>query len=150
MSFFVYTMEYKDGTVESELVLRNYAPEDYEQYRRIYEDSFQPMRSSLGLPRECCKSSAELLAQRECIFILEDNGRIIGSVAIYGNEIDDLFVSEGYRQKGFGLKLLRYAVACLQKKNADRIFLHAADVNKAAVSMYLSNGFVIAETEEIV
>lgn len=149
MSFFAYTMEYRGGLIDEELSLRNYAPEDYDQYKRLYEDSFYAMRSSLGLPRECCKSSAELLEKRGCIFILEENGNIMGSAAVYGSEIDDLFVAEGYRRRGFGVRLLRYAVAYLQKQGAERIFLHAADVNKEAVAMYLRSGFVITETEEI-
>ena len=142
-------MEYRGGLIDEELSLRSYAPEDYEQYKRIYEDSFYAMRSSLGLPRECCKSRTELLEKRDCIFILEENGDIVGSVAVYGGEIDDLFVAEGFRRRGLGLKLLRYAVSYLQKHNAERIFLHAADVNKGAVTMYLRSGFVITETEEL-
>ena len=149
MRFLVHTMEYKGGHICEKPQLRNYSPDDYDSYERIYEDCFYDMRSSLGLERECCKSRDELLANRDNIFILEENGSIIGSVAVYGNEIDDLFVAHEYQQRGFGLILLRYAIAVLQERSDGRIILHVADVNEAAMSMYLANGFVIAETEEI-
>ena len=149
MGFLVHTLEYKGGPVNEAVCPRNYNCNDYEKYRKIYEDCFYPMRSSLGLPRECCKSSDELAEIQDSIFILEDNGHIIGSVAVYGNEIDDLFVSSEYQRKGCGLKLLKFAIAYLQKKNTDRIKLRVADVNRTALSLYLKNGFVIAETKEI-
>ena len=91
MSFFVHTLEYKGGPVISDISPRNYKATDYNQYKYKYENSFYPMRNMLGLPRECCKTSDELLKNRDNIFVLEDNGEIIGSVAIYSNEIDDLF-----------------------------------------------------------
>lgn len=149
MSFIVYTLEYTGGLIKENICLRNYNGTDYEQYKRKYEDSFYAMRSSLGLPRECCKSRKELLNNKNNIFIYENNDIIIGSVAVYGNEIDDLFVADEYRINGLGLKMLRFAIAFLQKRNTDKIILHVADVNKVALSMYLKNGFVISKSEEI-
>lgn len=35
---------------------------------------------------------------------------LIGSVACYGNEIDDLFVVGAYRHKGYGKQLLIWAM----------------------------------------
>ena len=149
MSFLVHTLEYKGSPVIETLSLRNYDSSDYEKYKNIYEDCFFAMRSALGLPRECCKSSEELASLKDSIFIFEDNGSIIGSVAVYGNEIDDLFVSSEYQRKGCGLKLLRYAIAYLQKRKTERIILHAADINQSALMLYLKNGFVITETKVI-
>ena len=146
MRFLVHTLEYIGGPVNEAVSLRNYTCDDYKKYKKIYEDCFFAMRSSLGLPRECCKSREELQENKNNIFIYEKNDIIIGSVSVYGNEIDDLFVAAEYRNKGFGLKMLRFAIAFIQKRNADKIILHVADVNKAALSMYLNNGFVIIKT----
>lgn len=148
-SFLVHEMDYTGGTVSEDIQLRNYKASDYPEYKKLYEDSFSEMRDSLGLPRECCKSYDELASLSDRIFILEENSCILGSVAIYGNEIDDLFVAEGYRNNGYGRRLLRFAVEYLQKRNAERIFLHAADVNEKAVAMYLRNGFVITYSEKM-
>ncbi|MCA5964579.1 GNAT family N-acetyltransferase [Blautia sp. RD014234] len=49
------------------------------------------------------------------MFILEDNKKIIGSVAVYGNEIDDLIVAKSHQRRGYGERLLKFAVSYLQK-----------------------------------
>ncbi len=149
ISFLVHEMDYTGGPISEDIQLRNYKASDYAEYKKMYEDSFFEMRDSLGLPRECCKSFDELSNLSDSIFILEENGCILGSVAVYGNEIDELFVAEGYRNNGYGRRLLRFAVEYLQNRNAERIFLHVADVNKNAAAMYLRNGFVITHIEII-
>lgn len=149
MSFFVHTMEYNGEPVTEELEINIFNADDYDEYKLIYEDCFHNMRRLLGLAHECCKSLEELLENSTNIFLLKESGKIIGSVAVYGNEIDDLFVAKEYRHKRYGLKLLRYAVSHLQKHDAAGIILHVADINKAALNMYLRNGFVITSTEEI-
>ena len=141
-------MDYTGDTINEDIRLRNFTDSDYDEYKKLYEDSFFEMRKSLGLPRECCKSCDEISSLSDSIFILEENGSIFGSVAVYGNEIDDLFVSEEHRKNGYGRRLLRFAVEYLQKRNAERIFLHVADVNRNAVTMYLQNGFVITHSKK--
>ncbi len=149
MIFLVHTMEYRGETVCEDIRLRNYRESDYTEYRQRYEDSFYDIRRTLGLPRECCKSESKLADLKDSIFILEEDGEIAGSVAVYDNEIDDFFVAEKYRRRGYGGSLLRFAVSYLQQKNTDRIILHVAQINKAALELYLNNGFVIFSTEEI-
>ena len=149
MSFLVHTMEYYGDPVTEELKLRNFNAEDYTEYKLTYEDCFHGMRQSLGLPRECCKSPEELLENSSNIFILEEKEKMIGSVAVCGNEIDDLFVADEYRHKGYGVKLLRFAVSYLQKRNVSSIILRVADINRNAMKMYLENGFIVRSSEEI-
>ncbi|MBS4535710.1 GNAT family N-acetyltransferase [Clostridium sp. D2Q-14] len=74
---------------------------------------------------------------------------MIGSVAIYGNEIDDLIVSKEYQKKGYGKKTLIFAINRMQQKNISPIILHVADWNQGAIKMYLNNGFKITKTEII-
>lgn len=149
MRFLAYTLEYKGGPVSIDLKVRCYSEPDYKEYKHIYEECFYEMRKALGLPRECCKSPEELKKNKNNIYIIEENNSIIGSVSVYGNEIDDLFVAKEHQKKRYGVKLLRFAVSVLQKENTDRIILHVADVNKAALSLYLKNDFTISSTEEI-
>ncbi len=148
MKITAYTMHYKGDKVNSDLILRNYISSDYSVYKRIYEECFFEMRTALELvPVNCCDSSEELLAKSSDIFVLEKNGRIIGSVAIYKNEIDDLIVAKKFQRKGYGKKLLDFAVASMQESGISPITLHVADWNKSAVKLYLDNGFVITGTE---
>ena len=100
-------------------------------------------------PIECCGSREELERKKEEIYILEIDGKIIGSVAIYGNEIDDLVVEKSFQGMGYGTALLRFAVSSLQSNHTSPIILHVADWNQSALKIYLKNGFSIVKTEEI-
>lgn len=144
-----HTMEYRGGQIASRLRLRNYSALDYDQYRRIYEECFREMRTALHLPAECCACKEELERRKENIHILETDGKLIGSVAVYGNEIDDLIVEKSFQRMGYGEALLRFAVSVLQRRNVSPIVLHAADWNQGAVKMYLKNGFCIVRTEVV-
>lgn len=103
MKIAAHTMEYQGGRIVSHLQLRNYSALDYKEYKRIYEECFHDMRIALQrFPIECCGSREELERKKEEIYILEIDGKIIGSVAIYGNEIDDLVVEKAF--KGWGME----------------------------------------------
>ncbi len=150
MKIIAHTMEYRGGSVSSNLAVRNYADEDYEDYKRTYEACFAEMRTALELlPVNCCDSREELLEKANDIFVLEISGKLVGSVAIYGSEIDDFVVAKEFQGKGFGTALLRFAVARMQNAGVEPILLHVADWNRNAVALYLKNGFQITKTETV-
>ena len=142
-----HMMEYTGGLIQSPLCLRNYSDHDFDEYKRIYNECFFDMRTALQrFPIECCDSKEELEKKRDKIFILEIDGSLVGSVAIFDNEIDDLIVAKEFRRMGYGEALLRYAVSYLQNLNISPIVLHVDDCNQGAIRMYLKNGFSIAKT----
>lgn len=148
MEIIAHTMIYKGGPIHSDLTLRNYRGADYSMYKKIYEDCFRPMRQALKLePLDCCDSQSGLLQKADCVFILDLENTLLGSVAIYGNEIDDLIVGKDHQRQGYGQGLLRFAVAHMQSEGVHPIRLHVADWNQGAVRLYQKNGFVIFETE---
>ena len=150
MAFLAHAMEYQGGPLSSELSLRCYEDSDYPRYRRVYESCFHEMRAALGrFPVDCCADRGELLRKRNQIFILEDEGELAGSVAIFGNEVDDLIVAEQFQKKGYGTALLCFAVSRLQRACVSPIVLHVADWNQNALRLYLQNGFQIVHTEEV-
>ena len=145
-----HTMEYIGGPVESSLALERYSDRYFEEYKNIYEDCFREMRTALELhPIDACDSREELLKKQNDIYVYAENNIMIGSVAIYGNEIDDLVVAKKYQRKGYGKLLLKFAVSRIQKKSDSAILLHVADWNKPAINLYLKNGFRILETEVV-
>ena len=81
--------------------------------------------------------------------LLNGEGDIIGSVACRGNEIDDLFVSQKYRGRGYGKALLLWAMNHIRLHSRESITLHVAEWNGAAVKLYISAGFEIAKTETL-
>lgn len=150
MKIVAHTMEYQGGQVASDLQLRNYSSPDFDTYRRIYEECFHEMRTALQrFPVDCCDSKEELEQKKDNIYILEIDGKLIGSVAIYGNEIDDLIVRKDSQRMGYGKELLRFAISWLQRNGISPIMLHVADWNQGAIKMYLETGFSIVKTEVI-
>ncbi len=150
MQIIAHTMQYSGGAVcPPALQLRSYCDSDYEEYRRMYEDCFAEMRTALGLPVSCCDDREAMQRKRGKVFILEKDGVLAGSVAMYGNEIDDLVVARAFQRRGYGQALLRFALSALQKAGVQPICLRVADWNRGALAMYQKNGFQIVKTEVV-
>lgn len=150
MNFTVHTMEYVGGRAETSLDLRNYRDSDYEEYRAMYNGCFLAMRTALGIrPAECCKTREELAQSRSEIWVLERSGVLAGSVAVYGNEIDDLVVKGDFQGRGLGRALLQWALALLEAEGRGPAVLHVADWNRRAMELYRKQGFRIIKTEVI-
>lgn len=150
MQIVAHTMEYRGEKIYSELSVSNYSSDDYGEYKRIYEECFFDIRTALKLtPVNCCDNENELLQRASQIFILKKSGVLVGAVAIYENEIDDLIVAKEFQRQGYGKKLLLFAISKMQEDALSPIILHVADWNKNAIQMYLSNGFEIVKTETV-
>lgn len=80
--------------------------------------------------------------------LLQDNS-IVGSVACYGNEIDDLIVNKKYQENGIGQKLLLWAISHIRTYSQNPIIIHVAKCNEKALSIYQRRGFIITKTEKI-
>nr|WP_251318738.1 GNAT family N-acetyltransferase [Flintibacter muris] len=107
------------------------------------------MRTALQrFPVDCCDSKEELEHKKDKIYILEIDGKLVGSLAIYDNEIDDLIVGKSYQRAGYGEALLQFAISHMRSNNISPIVLHVADWNQGAIKMYIKNGFAIVKTEE--
>ena len=78
-----------------------------------------------------------------------NENEIIGSVACYGNEIDDLIVNKKYQHKGYGRQLLLWGMNHIRVKNDEPILLHVAEWNQDALRLYQNTGFEITNTERI-
>ena len=148
MDFIVHTLSYHGPVLTSALSPRTYQPEDYAIYAARYNAAFRPMRLALGLSPDCCASPEELASLRDHVYILEQNGQFVGSVSLFDNEIDGLIIDPAFRRQGWGERLLRFAVAALQKQNLLPV-LHVADWNQGALNLYLRNHFVITQSEWI-
>ena len=83
------------------------------------------------------------------IYVLKKNARLIGSVSIYENEIDDLVVAKQFQRQGYGQALLQFAISYRQKSGVSLVLLHVADWNQKAIKMYRENNFQITKTETV-
>ena len=150
MEVVAHIMEYSGERILTNLHLRNYLNSDYDEYKRVYNECFSEMRTALQcFPIDCCDSKENLKKRSKNIFILEIDGSLVGSVAVYGNEIDDLIVAKEFQRMGYGETLLRHAVSHMQSSDISPIVLHVADWNQGAIKVYLKNGFSIVKTEVV-
>lgn len=76
------------------------------------------------------------------VYLLLDGEDIIGSVALKGNEIDDLIVDKRFQGQGYGKKILIWAIHHI---GTEQIELHVAEWNQRAVNLYKKMGFEITE-----
>ena len=119
----------------------------FEEYKKMYNESFREMRKCLDIkPYNFLSNYAQIKDKADDIFILVDNGGLVGSVACYGNEIDDLFVGKQFQGKGIGKQLLLWGMNYMRIKNNSSIHLHVAELNRKAVMLYRSVGFTIVKT----
>ena len=138
-------MEYLHPTEEKSSVrLAPYSPEYREQYEKTYNESFYPMRKALGIePYDFIQDDAFFEKGMDDVFLLVFGKELVGSVALRGEEIDDLFVAKKYRGKGYGRELLLWAI---ENINTNHVFLRVAAWNERAVELYRKCGFEITET----
>lgn len=146
----VYEMQYIGGKVESSLSLIPYSDEFYNVYQKIYNDCFYDMRSALDIKPYNFYSSIEQIADNKSnIYLLIQDGLLIGSVMCNGNEIDDLIVNKEFQGQGYGTKLLMWAINHIQNLNELPITLHVAKWNAVAVNLYEKNNFKCIQIEKI-
>ena len=121
-----------------------------EQYKTAYNSAYRPMREALGIrPYDWFCDGGASLEENPDIFLLIEDNYLVGSVACYKNELDDLFVRNGFTGKGYGRKLLLWGMKHIADQGYKDIVLHVAEWNKNAVKMYINEGFIITGQEDI-
>jgi GNAT superfamily N-acetyltransferase len=78
------------------------------------------------------------------LWVAELAGRIVGFVAVEGDEIGWLYVHPSAYRCGVGRVLLRHAIAQVDGKACTSVL----DGNTPALALYTSEGFVIVETKD--
>lgn len=150
MEVIAYGMEYMGGEVKTDINLVPFREEFFEEYKKIYNECFYEMRKALDIKPYYFYSSIEQLEdKKEKIFVLKENDELIGSVAMIDCEIDDLIVNPKYQGKGYGKKLLLYAINKMQTMGINTIKLYVAKWNEKAVKLYEKNGFKCVKIEKV-
>ena len=135
-------------TERSCVTMVSYVPMYQDQYKRIYNACYHEMREALDIkPYDFIQDDSFFNEGMNNVYLLIENGEFIGSVALKGNEIDDLIVAPEHQNKGYGKQILLWA---LENIRSEKIILHVAEWNRKAISLYEKNGFEITETFEIV
>jgi ribosomal protein S18 acetylase RimI-like enzyme len=142
-------MEYRGGTVTSDLAPKLTLFEDrhYDLYQRVGNEVFA------GLLREMRSNirqffPLEEVRQRETYLWFEGD-ELVGSIRMNHNreeschEIERVMVAPQCQGKGYGTRLLAFAVAKLQHTHRVPIALTVAACNAKAIRMYERFGFVV-------
>lgn len=151
MEIVAYEMKFaKDVTEMSNILCTTFEAQYFQEYMNIYNECFYEMRKTLDIEPYNFLNSYEQIAEKvKDIYLLINNGEIIGSVACYGNEIDDLIVNKKFQHKGYGKQLLLWAMQYIRKRNNEPIILHVAEWNKNALMLYKKVGFEIVNIERV-
>ena len=151
MEVIAYEMQYdKAFVVQSVIECIPFEMQYFDQYKRIYNECFYDMRKALEIePYNFLNDYEQIREKVRDIYLLVKGGEIIGSVACYGNELDDLIVNKKFQKKGYGKQLLLWGMQQIRKKNCDSITLHVAEWNQNALAMYENVGFEVVTSERI-
>lgn len=90
--------------------------------------------------------------KRSCLWIIENEGKVIGSIGIVGRKGSDeaqlrwLLILPDYRGKGYGLQLVKKALCFCRSQKFKSVFLWTVNNLEAAAHIYHSVGF--QKTEE--
>lgn len=142
----VHEMKYYGEKVSSNIDVVNYSDEYYNDYKSICCDCFRELSIATNLDPDLFYTQEEMNKKKSNVFVMFIDKEMVGSVEIYENIIDHLFVNKKYQNKGYGKKLLFFAINSLQEVGIDEITLYVADLNKEAIQLYLNNGFKCTNT----
>ena len=147
----VYEMKYdKESEEQSNIDCIPFEEKYFQEYMKIYNECFYEMRKALEIqPYHFLNDYNQIAEKVNDIYLLVNNGEIVGSVSCNGNEIDDLIVNKKFQNKGYGKQLLLWGMQHIKKNNNEPITLHVAKWNENALKLYQNVGFVIKGTEII-
>lgn len=124
--------------------------EYWDEYMQIYNECFFDMREDLEIePVNFYSDFSQMKDKINDTFLYLQNGKMIGAVSCYGNELDDLIVNQSFQRQGIGQKLLLYGMNHIKEQGHNEIILHVAEWNQNAVKLYLKNGFRISKKEKV-
>lgn len=144
MGIIAYEMKYvKDDIEKNNILCIPFEQKYFQQYMKIYNSCFYEMRKSLDIEPYNFLSDYKQISEKSNIFLLVDEEEIIGSVACYGNQIDDLIVNKKFQNKGYGKQLLLWGMNYIRQISNGPILLHVAKWNEKALRLYEKVGFDI-------
>ena len=145
MEIIAYEMKYAHNYIEkSKIVCIPFDETFFQEYMRIYNECFYKMRKALDIqPYNFLNAYEQIVDKIQDIYLLTEQGEIIGSVACYGNEIDDLIVNPKFQHRGYGKQLLLWVMQHIQERSNEPITLHVAQWNHDALMLYKKVGFEV-------
>lgn len=130
-------------------MIRDYQPGDWPEICRVFDlskpyelatggvaESFVPLAEDEGRRADFAKS---------WVYVWDEGGRILGFVGHKGAYIGWMFIDPAAFRRGIGRALLRHAIERIEGDP----FLWSMKGNRAARSLYESEGFVLIEERQV-
>ena len=151
MEIVAYEMKYANDSVEkSDIVCIPFQLKYFQEYMRIYNECFYEMRKALDIqPYNFLNNYEQIVEKVKDIYLLVNREEIIGSIACYGNEIDDLIVNKTFQHRGYDKQLLLWGMQRIRENSNEPITLHVAKWNNDALMLYKKVGFEIINVEKV-
>lgn len=102
MEIIAYKMKYTNDYFEKSIIdCIPFESKFFREYMKIYNEWFYEMRKSLDIqPYNYLNDYSQKATKAKDIYLLIEQGGIIGSIACYENEIDDLIVNKKFQHRG--------------------------------------------------
>lgn len=119
MEITAYKMKHTDDIVQKcNIVCIPFQLEYFPEYMKIYNECFYEMRKALDIqPYNFLNTYDQIAEKAKDIYLLVNKSEIIGSIACYANEIDDLIVNKRFQHQGYGKQLLLWGMQHIRKNN---------------------------------
>lgn len=136
---------------ESGLVVRGYQDADYDDWIRLINEGFFPMRQAMDIQpnlvypdevRDDPATRQKLLGMDPANSLLFfDEDRLIGMGELEGTEIDTVTVDARERRKGYGRRIIAHCTNLMLARGINPVTLHVVSWNAAARQLYESMGW---------
>ena len=85
---------------------------------------------------------------KDYIDLFFEGAEMVGASMVKDAEIELLFVNVKYQGKGYGKKILQFAVNRGLEQNASKVNLTALASNDKALKLYMNNGFRVVQAQD--
>lgn len=150
--FDTHNMSYS-GTYNhtTELTVSPYSDEWFETYVDCLNACFYDLREANDVtPFDCMSKDdvtrKDMLSIKDHVCIFQHEGKFVGSVYLNEGLIDDVIVPIHLQGKGYGKKIVQYAMNEALKNGIKTVRLDVLDWNKRAFQMYQALGFKTTQT----
>ena len=145
VSWDMYEMEYSGGGKITDISPIPLSAEYYEQYKELVDKCYYPMRKALNIrPYDKHHYSLDELSELETnTFVLVEGGVVICSVTCNGGLIETLVVHPEHQRKGYGRRMIIFAINHIQQSGISPIRLTVSRWNENAAALYKSLGFEV-------
>lgn len=134
-------------------MIRRYEPRDEDAVWSLIETTLREFGFAAfagGARTDLARASVTYAGDRAGFWLDEDNGRILGTIAIRPKEnatceLKRLYVNAAARGRGIGSGLYAHAEAFARSAGYEKIWLDSSRAFTAARKLYEKNGFVLLE-----